>query len=131
MKDCSLCKYDYGNFSCNIKDKELHCLHCCIDKDYLLPKDEPYPALSCETCEHYKTSLFTEPCKDCRDYSLHSNAEKESEQESLQKEITEAVKEFAFSYNPCRVCDYRDLEDKEYCKECCYYYPSKFKFKSK
>ena len=189
---CSNCKYNYGTFTCDEKDKNVHCYKC-HGFNMFLSKDKEYPKHKCIDCFHYKTGPNEEPCSMCVDYSLYegrvekrkrkmcadckhskkagweepcascfkkdkweepsapSQSENEGEvvtipnsdvvivddvsevspagngAENLKETISNAVNNFHFSLDPCKMCKYES--DESTCKTCCYFYASEFELK--
>lgn len=67
-KVCRNCKYNLDGFTCDIKDKEMHCFKC-KGMRYFLSKESEYPKIKCSDCRYYNNSVTKEPCSRCEDYS--------------------------------------------------------------
>ena len=95
-KVCVNCKYNYGEYTCDIKDKEMHCLHCSADDKggftRFLDKRCEYPPTKCKDCSFYRVKISEAPCCSCLDYSKFKDiASPHPRRKSKQIESSEPV----------------------------------------
>lgn len=92
-KFCTNCKYNYIGYTCDIKDKELHCWKC-ADFCNFLSKSEEYPKTKCSDCKYADKDLQNDrPCKTCNNYShfLGKTSYYHSPRKPIQVESSEPV----------------------------------------
>lgn len=113
-KCCTNCKYNYGTYACDIKDKETHCFKCHVADGYscFLSKDSEYPKTRCIDCIHYSKSPHDSPCSECFDYSnLETKEEPRKKKKSEGSPFVKSCKNCKYSsrsfFNdePCCSCN--------------------------
>lgn len=91
---CSNCKYNYSEYTCEEKDKYLHCWKCTGFSNFL-SKSEEYPKTECSDCKYADRDLQNDsPCKSCNNYSNFNSNKTESprpREKLIQVESSEPV----------------------------------------